>query len=139
MKALTIRQPWATLIASGVKTIETRTWATKHRGPLVIHAGAALDRRGPIHRIPDPTRMPLGVTLARANLVDVRPMRPEDADAALTAYRPELFAWILEEASFLVNPRPIKGRLNLWDFPPRNEDHCDENLTDSMSSGKLTA
>lgn len=38
MKALTIRQPWASLIAEGVKTIETRSWATKHRGPLAIHA-----------------------------------------------------------------------------------------------------
>lgn len=41
MKALTIRQPWASLIAHGVKTIETRSWSTKYRGPLAIHAGKA--------------------------------------------------------------------------------------------------
>lgn len=39
MKALTLHQPWASLIAVGVKTIETRSWATKYRGPLAIHAG----------------------------------------------------------------------------------------------------
>jgi hypothetical protein len=39
MKALTIRQPWASLVATGVKTIETRSWSTKYRGPLAIHAG----------------------------------------------------------------------------------------------------
>lgn len=39
MRALTIRQPWATLIARGAKTIETRSWSTKYRGPLAIHAG----------------------------------------------------------------------------------------------------
>ena len=39
MRALTIRQPWASLIAAGVKTIETRSWSTKYRGPLAIHAG----------------------------------------------------------------------------------------------------
>lgn len=39
MKALTIRQPWASLIALGVKTIETRSWPTKYRGPIAIHAG----------------------------------------------------------------------------------------------------
>lgn len=39
MKALTIRQPWASLIAAGVKTIETRSWSTRYRGPLAIHAG----------------------------------------------------------------------------------------------------
>ncbi len=40
MKALTIRQPWASLIAHGVKTIETRSWKTSYRGPIAIHAGA---------------------------------------------------------------------------------------------------
>lgn len=39
MKALTVRQPWASLIAAGVKTIETRSWSTEYRGPLAIHAG----------------------------------------------------------------------------------------------------
>jgi hypothetical protein len=39
VKALTIRQPWASLVALGVKTIETRSWSTKYRGPLLIHAG----------------------------------------------------------------------------------------------------
>lgn len=39
MKALTVRQPWASLIAAGVKTIETRSWSTRYRGPLAIHAG----------------------------------------------------------------------------------------------------
>ncbi len=39
MKALSLWQPWASLIALGVKTIETRSWATNYRGPLAIHAG----------------------------------------------------------------------------------------------------
>lgn len=39
MKAITIIQPWATLIAIGNKQIETRSWSTKYRGPLAIHAG----------------------------------------------------------------------------------------------------
>lgn len=38
MKALTLWQPWASLVALGVKTIETRSWSTSHRGPLAIHA-----------------------------------------------------------------------------------------------------
>ncbi len=41
MKFLTIRQPWASLIAVGAKTIETRGWSTTYRGPLAIHAGKA--------------------------------------------------------------------------------------------------
>lgn len=45
MKALSIRQPWASLIAEGHKTIETRTWAPwkGYRGPLAIHASKTVD------------------------------------------------------------------------------------------------
>lgn len=39
MKAITILQPWASLIACGAKRIETRSWPTKYRGPIAIHAG----------------------------------------------------------------------------------------------------
>lgn len=44
MKAITIMQPWATLIALGEKKFETRSWSTKHRGQLAIHAGKKIDR-----------------------------------------------------------------------------------------------
>lgn len=39
MKAITLTQPWATLVAIGAKHIETRSWPTQYRGPLAIHAG----------------------------------------------------------------------------------------------------
>lgn len=38
VRALTLRQPWASLVAVGAKTIETRGWSTDYRGPLLIHA-----------------------------------------------------------------------------------------------------
>jgi hypothetical protein len=38
MKALTLTQPWATLVALGEKQIETRSWKTPYRGPLAIHS-----------------------------------------------------------------------------------------------------
>lgn len=40
MKAITIWQPWATLLPLGVKLYETRSWATSYRGPIAIHAAA---------------------------------------------------------------------------------------------------
>lgn len=42
MKALTIRQPWAWAIIAGHKTFENRTWSTKYRGPLLIHAAKTM-------------------------------------------------------------------------------------------------
>lgn len=98
MKALTVRQPWAQLIALGVKSIETRSWSTGYRGPLAVHAGRALPPKGDLH-IGDYTvmwngddtwgmarhrptydqstwvrRLPLGAVVAVADLVDVVPM-----------------------------------------------------------------
>lgn len=44
MKALTLTQPWATLVAIGAKRIETRSWRTNYRGPLAIHAAKEFPR-----------------------------------------------------------------------------------------------
>ncbi len=43
MKALAIKQPWASLIVSGTKRIENRTWPTRYRGPVLIHASKKKD------------------------------------------------------------------------------------------------
>ena len=44
MKAITIWQPFASLIACGAKVFETRSWSTSHRGPIAIHAAKKQDR-----------------------------------------------------------------------------------------------
>lgn len=83
MKALTIRQPWASLIALGVKTIETRSWSTRYRGPIAIHAGKAdtdrwmLDHReawGALGRVIGGAAPPRGAVVATATLADCVPM-----------------------------------------------------------------
>lgn len=93
MRAITLTQPWASLVAIGAKRIETRSWSTSYRGPLAIHAakgfpGYAKDlakcRRvmdllsphlGPSVGSVDAymTQMPLGCVVATCNLVDVLP------------------------------------------------------------------
>ena len=45
MKALSIKQHWASLIAHGIKDIENRTWRTNFRGRIYIHASAKWDNR----------------------------------------------------------------------------------------------
>lgn len=42
MKCLTLTEPWASLVACGAKTIETRDWYTSHRGQLAIHAAKGM-------------------------------------------------------------------------------------------------
>jgi hypothetical protein len=89
VKALTLTQPWATLVARGAKTVETRWWRTAYRGPLAIHAakGMAVDDaavcftepfaaalgRGPEERWNPREQLPRGAVVAVAELVDVVP------------------------------------------------------------------
>ena len=44
MKVLTIKQPWASLIVNGHKKYEFRSWKTKYRGKILIHAGKSLEK-----------------------------------------------------------------------------------------------
>jgi len=43
MKAISIKQPWASLIIEGIKPVENRAMLWKHRGPLAIHASKTFD------------------------------------------------------------------------------------------------
>ena len=59
VKALTLHQPWASLLVAGIKRNETRSWATSHRGPLAIHA-AKLSASDLLRRIGDDEYVRLG-------------------------------------------------------------------------------
>lgn len=95
MNTLTLHQPYASLVAVGAKSIETRTWRTDYRGPLAIHAGAkwtsqlcwltqtedilaALDKAGididTTHHRASYKPLPLGAVVASATLIDCVPM-----------------------------------------------------------------
>src|SRR5262245_20657242 len=43
--AISVKQPWAALLVSGLKTVEVRTWPTSKRGPILIHAAKTTDDR----------------------------------------------------------------------------------------------
>lgn len=54
MRGLSILQPWAALVASGAKRIETRSWRTRYQGPVVIYAGKRFsDRQADLARSPE--------------------------------------------------------------------------------------
>src|SRR5258708_3897578 len=86
MKALSIRQPFATLLCLGVKEYETRTWKTDYRGLVAIHASSIFDV--PARQLcvesavrdllaaagyRTPLALPLGKILGVARLVDCVP------------------------------------------------------------------
>lgn len=116
MKALSVRQPFAELIALGHKPIEVRSRRTSYRGPLVICSGAAWHADG-VRLYGE--RGVRGVTVCVVELVDCRPVEPTDTDEAclpMEMLRPRDFAWVLARPR-RVEPVAIKGRLGLFDVP----------------------
>jgi hypothetical protein len=116
MKALSIRQPWANLIAAGHKTIETRTWSTKYRSELLICASKTVDvPAAKLLAVLSPTIKinPAGMALCVADLVDCRPMRVSDEQAARCPTYEGAFAWVLNNIR-PIKPFPVKGQLGLF-------------------------
>lgn len=109
MRVLSVRQPWASLIASGRKTIELRSWSTAYRGPVLIISGSSPWRGRHEYEMG-----PRGVALCVVDLVDVRASTPADASAAGLAPPPGYdYAWVLG-APRAVRQIPVKGRLGLY-------------------------
>ena len=101
VRAVSVQQPWANMIAAGKKTIETRTWCTRYRGELLIVSC----------RLP-PIR-PAGFAVALCKLADCRRMCPYDEAAACVAWSSWLYAWVLEDVR-AIEPFEVKGRLGFF-------------------------
>jgi hypothetical protein len=126
VRVLTVRDPWANLIADGRKQWETRTRATKWRGWVVIHAGVAMTRpqRDLCARLSiDPKTVAKGRVVAIARLVECVPVDDMQAathgrglseqELALGDYTPGRWAWKLEDVRAFDGPA-LKGKLGLW-------------------------
>ena len=70
MKVITIKQPWATLIAKGYKEYEFRTWKTKYRGEVLIHAGKGIDKKAVPRFKHLNLEYPVGQIIAKAKITD---------------------------------------------------------------------
>jgi activating signal cointegrator 1 len=137
IKGLSLWQPWASLIAIGSKSVETRSWATSYRGWLAIHASKKwsksifdLVRSEPYHSClcsapgsghsEKGTAMVRGAIVAVARLVDVRSTNEFQPDSeielAFGDYSPDRYAWLLEDVT-RIEPVACPGTLGLWDLP----------------------
>jgi endogenous inhibitor of DNA gyrase (YacG/DUF329 family) len=111
VKALSVKQPWASLIAEGEKTIETRTWATDYRGPLLIVSSRKPADQGPA-----------GVALAIGQLVGCRAMTASDEPEACCGVYPNAVAWLLDRIRPVDEPWPVTGQLGLFDVDVTGRD-----------------
>lgn len=146
MKAITLDQPWASAIALGLKTIETRGWATRHRGPIAIHAGVrktgwynveafdllcaevpgAQDTFARVG-IREFDHMPRGAVVAIADLVDCKPVELLLTQGVVTEGLSDWWwgnyecgcnrwGWRLANVRSLAQPIPAKGMQRVWEW-----------------------
>lgn len=116
-RALSIQQPWASLIAEGFKLIENRTWNTRWRGTLAIHAGKKIDPTSVWVGAEFGIKPPYihGAYIAIAELVDVH--LSADRCCGIWA-EPGQYHWRLADPRPLDEPIPARGRLGLY-VPPQ--------------------
>lgn len=128
MKAITILEPWATLICEGKKTVETRNWDTEYRGKILIHASkrAMPDKQYEDYLVDNFIEHELhrGCIIGEVELVDIIPFGQaleqiilnKDIVNYCTVEFGSQFAWIFKNAKIYDNPIPTKGSLGLWEY-----------------------
>lgn len=136
MKALTVLQPWASLISLGAKRYETRSWGTPYRGLIAIHAGKQLAPwqrsmtacdgylRQPlaIAGMPYACDLPLGaivavVVIAACTGADRLVLDLSVEELARGDFTPGRFAWELRDVIRLPRPVECRGAQRIWEVP----------------------
>ena len=114
MKAITICQPWASAIIEGFKLIENRSWYTKYRGPLLIHAGKSRSRLCFCTLFPAISRhnLPFGEIIGRVDLIDCVPV----TEVAGQPFAEGPWCWLLKNPC-KIKPIYWKGQLAFFDVP----------------------
>ena len=133
MKAISLWQPWASLMAYRFKTIETRHWPTSYRGPLIIHA--AKRKMDIIHdeavrnfesvNVDWLDGLPFGYLLCLVTLIDVSEIRNPDlykydydsTEIAHGDFSLGRYAWVTNFVKRFENPIPFRGSQGFFNVP----------------------
>ncbi len=125
MKALTIKQPFATLIVEGYKKYEFRSWKTSFRGEIYIHAGKSIDKDA-MKRVEHLNlTYPTGCIIGKAKITDCvlvdDELRKELLKENEIVYhnlktpKEKRYGFQLEEVK-KIKPIPAKGKLSFWEY-----------------------
>ena len=115
IKLISIRQPFAWAIVAGHKTIENRTWDTRYRGLLYIHAAGRMHRT-PIKEVErqsgvavDRSQLVMGAIIGHVELVDV-------ITQSSSPWFEGPYGFVLANAT-IIKPVPALGRLSIYNAP----------------------
>jgi len=126
MKVITIKQPYATLIAKGLKKYEFRTWKTKYRGEFLIHAGKGIDKEAMKKFSEYNFEYPSGCIIAKVMITDCIEVT-DKFRKELKKENPLVYSNIINNKEYNgygfkiekveeIEPIEINGKLSLWDY-----------------------
>lgn len=129
MKVLTIKQPFATLIAEGYKTYEFRTWKSKYRGEFLIHAGKIIDKKALERCKHLNLEYPTGKIIAKVKMTNCLEVDEKLKEELMTKDKvvyygilnentdnKKHYAFKLEEVE-KITPIECNGKLSFWEYP----------------------
>lgn len=123
MKVLTLKQPWATLVAEGIKKYEFRSWKTNYRGKILIHAGIGIDKEAMKKFAGLNLTFPSKKILAEVEIVDCLFLDDElnkkiisENNMAYGNKKREGYAWMLDNIKKINYEKEINGKLGLWNY-----------------------
>lgn len=118
MKCLSVQQPWADLIVRGVKDVENRTWWTRLRGPILIHAGKHYDhgaRAWIERRLRPEDRWVLTAAAARTGAIVGSTELVDCVTRSRSPWFAGPFGFVLQGARCLDRAIPYRGKLYFFD------------------------
>ena len=129
MKVLTLKQPWATLVAEGIKKYEFRSWKINYRGKVLIHAGVGIDKEEMEKFKNMNLEFPSRRILAEVEIEDClelddnlnKKIINENNIAYGSKYRTG-YAWKLKNVKKLDINKEINGKLGLWNIDLKDLD-----------------
>ena len=121
MKAISIKQPWAWLIVTGIKDIENRNWKSNYRGRLLIHAPKTWDKSGYIvlqnylldgekEALPEKDEWVFGAIIGAVTMVDCVHNHPSKWFSGPRGF-------VFEAPEAWDDPEPYRGQLGIFDVP----------------------
>lgn len=123
MKVLTLRQPWATLVAEGIKKYEFRSWKTKYRGKVLIHAGSGIDKEDMKKYKDLDLEFPSKKIIAVVEIEDCLELNEELNKKIIEekniAYGNKIrtgYAWKLKNIKKINYNKEVNGQLGLWNI-----------------------
>jgi len=123
MKVLTLKQPWATLVAEGIKKYEFRSWRTKYRGKVLIHAGSGIDKKEMDKYKNLDLTFPSKKIIAIVDVEDCLELNDElnkkiiaEKNIAYGDKYRDGYAWKLSNVKKLNIDKDISGQLGLWNY-----------------------